>query len=136
MLMKKFFIIVIMLCGLTSVRAYNISGNLDLTNMFLQDDGYLAFAEKMPEVVGGLDALYKNLVYPPGAIKTGVQGRVFVLAFIAEDGALEDVKVLRGIGGGCDEAAVDAVKRSKFKGGSHEGKPAKVKLSLTINFKL
>ncbi|RMD49233.1 MAG: energy transducer TonB, partial [Ignavibacteria bacterium] len=70
------------------------------------------------------------------AQKAGIQGKVYVLAFIDESGSVNDVKVLKGIGGGCDEAAADAIKASKFTPGTNKGKPVKVKLSLVINFKL
>lgn len=99
-------------------------------------DGYLAFAQKMPEPVNGMSEIYKNITYPPVALKAGVEGKVFVLCFIDESGNVNDVKVLKGIGAGCDEAAVDALKNMKFNPGENEGKAVKVKLSLSIVFKL
>lgn len=100
------------------------------------DEEYLAFAETMPTPVGGMEALMKLISYPSIAKKAGVQGKVFLLAYINENGGVDDVKVVKGIGAGCDEAAVDAVKKSKFNPGKNKGLPVKVKLSLTINFKL
>lgn len=100
------------------------------------DEEYLAIAEEMPAPVGGLAAVIKKVVYPEIARKGGVQGKVFVLAYIDEKGKVDDVKVVRGIGGGCDEAAVDAVKKSAFTPGKNKGQPVKVKLSLAISFKL
>ncbi len=101
-----------------------------------QNDEYLAFAEQMPEPVGGLEGIYKSIKYPELAIKSGVQGKVYVLAFINEDGKVEDVKIVKGIGAGCDEAAIDAVKKSKFVPAKSGGKNVKVKMSLQIQFKL
>lgn len=99
-------------------------------------EDYLAFAEKMPAPVGGLPAIYSKVQYPDIAVKAGIQGKVFLLAFVDESGKVNDVKVLKGIGGGCDEAAIDAVKATKFSPGTNKGQPVKVKLSLTIQFKL
>ncbi|MBU2492042.1 MAG: energy transducer TonB [Bacteroidetes bacterium] len=99
-------------------------------------DVYLAFAEKMPEPVDGMGEIYKNITYPRMAQQAGVEGKVFLLCFIDENGAVNDVKVIKGIGAGCDEAASDAVKKIKFNPGQNEGKPVKVKLSLSIVFKL
>ena len=99
-------------------------------------DDYLAFAQKMPEPANGMAEIYKNITYPRVAQKAGVQGKVFVLCFIDEEGNVNDVKVIRGIGAGCDEAAVEAIKNVKFNPGENEGKPVKVKLSLAIIFKL
>ena len=98
---------------------------------------YLAFAEKMPAPVGGLKAIYENIKeYPKVAEKAGIQGKVFVLAYVDEKGNCEKVDVVKGIGGGCDEAAIEAVKATKFTPGSHKGVTSKVKLSLSIVFKL
>lgn len=101
-----------------------------------QNEEYLAFAEQMPEPVGGLEGIYKTIKYPELAIKSGVQGKVYVLAFINEDGKVEDVKIVKGIGAGCDEATIEAVKKSKFVPGKSAGKNVKVKMSLQIQFKL
>lgn len=99
-------------------------------------DGYLAFAEKMPEPIDGMAAVYKNIKYPRVAEQAGIQGKVFLLCFIDENGSVNDVKVIKGIGAGCDEAASDAVKKIKFAPGQNQGKPVKVKLSLSVVFKL
>ncbi|MGD8778161.1 MAG: energy transducer TonB [Ignavibacteria bacterium] len=97
---------------------------------------YLPFAEKMPEVEGGLASIAKNVKYPEVAQKAGVQGKVFVLAFVDEDGTVNDAKVVRGIGAGCDEAAIEAIKKCKFTPGMHEGKKVKVKIAIPIEFKM
>ena len=100
------------------------------------DEAYLAFAEVMPEPVGGIESIYKKIEYPNVAKMAGIEGKVYVLVFISETGAVDDVKVIKGIGGGCDEATVTAVKGSKFKPASNGGAPTKVKLSLSFTFKL
>ena len=105
-------------------------------NHNLQGEEYLAFAEEMPKPVGGLPSIYERIEYPEIAKRTGIEGKVYVLAFINESGDVDDVKVVKGIGGGCDEATVEAVKKTKFTPGKLGGKPAKVKMSLQIQFKL
>ena len=101
-----------------------------------QGNEYLAFADKMPEPVGGLTSIYQTIQYPETAKKAGIQGKVYVLAFINENGGVDDVKLIKGIGAGCDEAAIEAVKKAKFTPGKMGGNSAKVKLSLQIQFKL
>ncbi|MAT56702.1 MAG: energy transducer TonB [Melioribacteraceae bacterium] len=101
-----------------------------------EGDQYLAFAEQMPEPVGGLQEIYAKIKYPEIAKKAGVQGKVFIMAMINENGTVDDVKVIKGIGGGCDEAASAAVKSSKFTSAKNKGQAVKVKLSLSIEFKL
>jgi protein TonB len=130
--MGKIKISLLLLLFLFLTQTLNLAEN----NYLMQGTDYLAFAEKMPEPVGGLKAIYEKITYPEIAKRAGVQGKVYVLAFINENGGVDDVKVVKGIGGGCDEAAVDAVKSSKFSPGVSEGKPARVKMSLQIQFKL
>ncbi len=100
------------------------------------DEAYAAFAEVMPEPISGIEGIYKKIEYPAVAKKAGIEGKVYVLVFINEGGDVDDVKVIKGLGGGCDEEVIDAVKESKFKPASNKGAPTKVKLSLAFTFKL
>ncbi len=100
------------------------------------DEQYFVVVEEMPELIGGMKAMMKNLVYPELAIRAGVQGRVFVLAFINEKGEVVKAEVQRGIGAGCDEAALAAVMKAKFIPGRQRGKPMKVRVSISIRFQL
>ena len=103
---------------------------------FLQEDPYLPFAQVMPSPVGGMEAIYKHISYPEIAKKAGVSGKVYLLVYINEGGSVDQVKVVRGLGAGCDEAAIDGVKTVKFSPGKNNGAPVKVKLSLAIIFKI
>jgi protein TonB len=46
------------------------------------------------------------------------------------------LKIIKGLGGGCDEEVVRVLQFSKFKPGQHEGKPVKVKTTVSVVFKL
>ncbi|MBU1097683.1 MAG: energy transducer TonB [Ignavibacteriae bacterium HGW-Ignavibacteriae-2] len=100
------------------------------------DEEYAAFAEVMPEPVGGMGSIIKNIVYPEMARKSNVQGRVYILAYIDDQGNCTETKIVKGIGAGCDEAASDAIKKAKFTPGKNKGVAVKVKLSLPIEFKI
>lgn len=100
------------------------------------DDGYLAFAQVMPEPVEGLPAIIKKIQYPNIAKQAGLEGKVFVIAYVDEQGNVDDVKVLKGIGGGCEEEVIKVLKTTKFKPGMNNGQPVKVKTSLSFAFKL
>ncbi len=101
-----------------------------------KDDLYKPFAEVMPQPKGGIENVYSKIQYPKVAQQVGIQGKVYLLIYINENGDVDDVKVLKGIGAGCDEAAVEAVKTTKFTPGKDNGTAIKVKLSLPITFKL
>lgn len=113
-----------------------ISPSMAETHLPPQEDPYLAFAEEMPTPIGGLEAIFKKIVYPDIAKKAGLEGKVYMLVLINENGTADDVKVIKGIGGGCEEAAAKALKEAKYTPGKNKGVPVKVKLSFSIPFKL
>ncbi|MEX0737350.1 MAG: energy transducer TonB [Bacteroidota bacterium] len=100
------------------------------------DEDYFIAVEDLPELVGGIAGLQKRVVYPEMAVRAGIQGRVFVLAFVNEVGHVVKAEVQKGIGGGCDEAAVKAVMESKFHPGKQRGKAVKVRVSIPVRFSL
>lgn len=101
------------------------------------------YAEQMPEMPTGgggsaiVAAVQKNLVYPEAAKEAKVEGRVFVKFVIRADGVVRDVQVGKGLGSGCDEAAVAAVRQLPiFKPGKQNGCPVAVAYTLPVTFKL
>ena len=97
--------------------------------------------EEMPSYPGGDMKMYeylgKNIKYPQIARESGIQGRVFVNFVVEPDGSVSNVKVLRGIGGGCDEEAIRVVKSMpKWKPGKQRGKAVRVSYTLPVVFKL
>lgn len=97
---------------------------------------FFVAVEDTPEPIGGIEAIQKRIIYPEIAKRAGVQGRVFIKAFVNEVGDVVKAEVIKGIGAGCDEAAVQAVMETKFKPGRQRGKPVKVQVSIPIVFKL
>lgn len=102
----------------------------------VESDVYFVAVEEMPEPIGGIDEIQKNIVYPEIAKRAGVEGKVYVLVFVNESGTVTDAKIIKGIGAGCDEAALDAVKKTKFKPGRQRGKTVKVQVSIPVVFRL
>lgn len=97
--------------------------------------------ESMPEFPGGMGELMKflaqNIKYPPLAKESGIQGRVFINFVVEPNGTISNVKVLRGIGGGCDEEAVRVVESMpKWKAGMQRGKAVRVSYNLPVKFTL
>ena len=103
--------------------------------------GVYVVVEQMPEFPGGDKELYQfiadNLKYPAEAKEKGIKGRVFVNFIVEPDGSVSDIRVLRGIGGGCDEEAVRVVESMpKFKPGIQNGEAVRVSYTVPVNFKL
>ncbi|MBX3006667.1 MAG: energy transducer TonB [Melioribacteraceae bacterium] len=121
-----------------SLCAFIISAENIVTgkNLLPGEEDYVVFAEKMPAPVGGVEAIMKKIKYPPMAQKAGIEGKVYILIYINESGGVDDTKVVKGIGGGCDEEAADVIKGHKFSPAEHNGAAVKSKLSLAIQFKL
>jgi TonB family protein len=97
-------------------------------------------AEQIPEFTGGQVELYKwlarNIKYPLEAKKNKIEGRVFVKFVIEETGEIGDVKVMQGIGYGCDEEATRVVKNMpKWKPAVQNGKPVAIYYNMPIVFK-
>ena len=107
----------------------------------IQEEEVFLSVEENPEFPGGpaklLEYVQKNLKYPMMARESDIQGKVFVGFVVEKDGSISNVKVLRGIGGGCDEEAVRVVQSlPKFKPGKQRGNPVRVAYTLPIVFKL
>lgn len=97
--------------------------------------------ETKPQYPGGDEAMYdflgSSLQYPESAKRVGIEGTVSLEFIIDELGAIRDVKVLRGIGGGCDEEAVRVVKSMKrWKPGRQGGHAVRVRYTIPIQFNL
>ena len=97
--------------------------------------------EEMPEFPNGEEAMMQYIAeqvkYPAEAKKAGAQGRVFIGFIVETDGSLSDIKVLRGIGFGCDEEAMRVVESMpKWQPGVLNGKAVRVFYQIPINFKL
>jgi len=97
--------------------------------------------ETQPEPEGGMKAFYEyiahNLTYPVPARRNNIQGRVYIEFVVEKDGSLTDVKILKGIGGGCDEEAIRIIKNApRWNPGKQRGRPVRVKMVLPVLFKL
>jgi len=102
---------------------------------------YEGGVEVYPEFEGGMKGwekfLRRNLRYPEMAQETGIQGKVFVSFVIEKDGSVTDVKVVRGIGGGCDEEAMRVIKKSpKWKPGRQNSQSVRVRYNMPLSFNI
>jgi periplasmic protein TonB len=107
----------------------------------VEEEQIFTIVEEMPSFPGGEAELFKylgkNIKYPQMATDAGISGVVYVTFVVDKDGKIRDVKVLRGIGGGCDEEAVRVVKSMpSWKPGKQRGKAVTVQYNLPIRFTL
>lgn len=90
-----------------------------------------------PEPIGGYAAIQRNVKYPEIAQEAGIEGTVIVQAFINKSGKVTDVIILKGIPNtGLDEAAMDAIKKTRFRPAKQRDRAVGVWISIPVNFKL
>ncbi len=107
-----------------------------------ETDEIFLFVEDRPEPDGGYKALYgyinSSIRYPRQATKLGIEGKVYVSFVVERNGSISDVKVIKGIGGGCDAEALRVLANCpiKWKPGKQRGKPVRTHFSINIRFSL
>jgi len=85
----------------------------------------------MPRVV------YQTMAeFSDEARKAKVQGTVVLKVTVAASGDVADVKVMKGLGSGLDEKAIEAVRTWKFKPGTQDGSPVPSEITVEVNFHL
>ncbi len=97
--------------------------------------------EEMPSFPGGEEARLKflsdNIVYPQVAKESGISGTVYVSFVVDSRGKVQEAKIMRGIGGGCDEEALRVIKMMPgWNPGKQAGKPVRVQFTMPIRFTL
>jgi TonB family protein len=107
----------------------------------LSGDSVYIVVEENATYTGGMDAFYdaiqRDLRYPKLAKEFLVQGKVYVEFVVDKSGKLQGARVIEGLGGGCDEAALDALKkRRQWTPGKVRNKVVNQKMVLPIAFKL
>ncbi|RYF66663.1 MAG: TonB family protein, partial [Cytophagaceae bacterium] len=105
------------------------------------DEKALPIVEQQPQFPGGVRALtqYLNqkLQYPARARKANVDGRVIVQFVVSQTGDIEQLRILKSIGFGCDEEAVRVVSQMpKWIPGKQQGQAVSVVYNLPIQFSL
>jgi len=91
---------------------------------------FVAF-EEPPQVIGQISP-----IYPPEARNKGIQGRVILEVSILKDGSISDIEVKRSDNSLLNEAAIDAIKKVRFKPGKAKGMPIDTKVVIPIDFRL
>lgn len=95
--------------------------------------------QAMPK--GGLKSFYQylgdNLKYPAQAKRMGVEGRVYAQFIVEKDGYITDIKILKGIGSGCDEEAVRLLKNAApWVPAKNYGRLVRARRTIPIVFKI
>jgi protein TonB len=95
--------------------------------------------EDQPTFPGGTDALIKylgeNIRYPSKAKEAGISGTVIISFVVEKDGSISSVKVVHGIGGGCNEEAIRIVSlMPKWTPGKQRGRAIRTQFQIPLIF--
>jgi len=112
------------------------SFDFDIPMKLEGDDTYYVAVETMPEIIGGIVSIQERIRYPELAKRAGIEGTVFIYAFIDAGGTVVKTEIVNDPGGGLGEAAASAVKEAKFKPGERHGQPVPVRVSIPVMFRL
>jgi len=117
----------------------NGSSNGVLDGSGTDDNAIYTYVQEAPAFPGGEQALKSfvqhNIVYPKLAKQNKIQGRVYVSFVVEKNGSLTDIKVVQGIGAGCDDEALRVVRlMPKWKPGRRQGHEVRCYISMPLNF--
>jgi TonB family protein len=117
------------------------TNNIPETDFSNNSDPIFTIVEEMPTYPGGEKARSKfladNVKYPELAMQYHIQGCVYITFIVDPTGTVRNVKVLRGIGGGCDEEAVRVLNlMPKWIPGKQSGKKVSVLFNMPLCFHL
>lgn len=74
--------------------------------------------------------------YSEEARRSRFEGTVVLFVVVDKNGAPRDLKVIRSLGLGLDEKAIEAVEKWKFNPGKKDDKPVAVQATIEVNFRL
>ena len=123
----------------TSVNNDNISNTPgDKTGIGKEGEIFIRVQEP-PSFPGGEAARVKylqtNVRYPYIARSYKIKGTVYISFVIETDGSVSNIKIIRGIGGGCDEEAARVVNiMPRWTPGRQHGKPVRVQIVMPLTF--
>jgi protein TonB len=94
-------------------------------------------SERAPELIGGLEALYRELEYPESAREEEREGRAIIQFVVSPEGKAVGVRVLNSSGTrALDHEAQRVVRETDWRPGMKDGEPVQVQMVLPINFEL
>ncbi|MCW8848664.1 MAG: TonB family protein [Melioribacteraceae bacterium] len=102
----------------------------------LEFEDFICSVNICPEPVGGIEEIESNIKYPEMAKQYNLEGRVLISATISKKGIPKNIKIVKGLGLGCDEAAITAVLNTKFVPGRNNGDEVESDVTFPLNFKL
>ena len=99
------------------------------------DDTLMYREENAPQLIGGIQALQRRLVYPDAERRAGVEGRVIVAMTVDSAVVPHAVRVVRSVSPALDAAAVVALQGTRFVPCRRLDRPAACRMTLPVTFR-
>lgn len=91
--------------------------------------------DEAPVPLGGYEAILNNIVYPEIAREAGIEGTVIVQFFVDKKGRVRETHILKGVPNtGLDEAAMEAIWKTRFKPAKQRDLEVGVWISIPVHF--
>jgi TonB family protein len=133
-MVRKIVLLLIMVIAVLNATAQDI----DSTHTKYVGPVGLFKCESMPIFKGNiLEFINKNINYPATALRDSLEGNVYVSFYVDTLGYTIEHKIVNAIRNDLDQEALRVTKLIKFeKPAMQNGKPVKVKYTLSVEFKL
>ncbi len=92
--------------------------------------------DEPPRPVGGFATIQRNLTYPKDARRAGLEGKVIVNVLISETGKVKETTIIKGMEPSCNQAAIDAIKSTKWQPAKRKGQPLETWVAIPVIFRL
>ena len=83
-----------------------------------------------------IEFVKENLVYPQAALNRRIEGKVLIKYEVNEKGIVHSIKIVNGLGYGCDEEAMRLVQLLRYPEVKNRGLKVNTKFKISIQFKL
>ncbi len=100
------------------------------------EEQFFLAVEDMPEIIGGIESIQRRVRYPELAKRAGVEGTVYIYAFVSAEGKVVRTEIVNDPGAGLGDAAAEAVQQAEFRPGRQRGQPVPVRVSIPVHFRL
>ncbi len=95
------------------------------------------YPETLNRKLNLVEFIQKNVTYPKAAIENNIEGIVEIGFTVSKEGELENFKVVKGIGYGCEEEVIKLLKKTgKWRPGLNYGRLFEILETVTVKFSL
>lgn len=91
--------------------------------------------DQMPELIGGLDEIQRQVRYPSELKGSNIEGQVYVRFIVTEFGEVIEPEITTSLHEAADKEAIRVIKNARFVPSEHDGVPIRVQYSLPVTFK-